>query len=48
MLLYRERSQLWSPVTYVHGIVLLERALIGLRLAHEDDDGVRAAEQGVP
>lgn len=48
MLLYRKDSQIWRQVTYVHGVVLLEGALICLRLAHENDDGVCAAEQGVP
>lgn len=35
-------------MTYVHRVVLLERTLVRLRLAHENNDGVRAAEQVVP
>jgi hypothetical protein len=35
-------------MTYMHGVVLLEGAFIGLGLAHENDDGVRATEQRIP
>jgi len=37
-----------KQITYVHGVVLLEGALICLSLAHEDDHRVRATEQRIP
>lgn len=41
------KARLRQRMTYVHGVVLLEGALIGLSLAHEDNHGVRAAEQRI-
>ena len=36
-----------NQTTYMHGIVLLKRALITFGLAHEDDDGTGATEESV-
>lgn len=40
----RKNRQRCSKWTYVHGVVFLKSALICLRLAHEDDNRVSAAE----